>query len=117
MNYMLASIRRDAVRTMTGRCDVTRGDWPDESTVGSNVRCAVRPSLRANTEASVGGDQVALHVYDVRVPWDLDVERGDVVTVTVSDDPQLVGRHLTVVEVSGDEWGALRILICHESRV
>ena len=111
---MLRMLRRED--RLTGRCTVTRGDWPETVTVDTDVGCVVRPSQQARTEVSSGGEQVSLHVYDVRVPWGLDVERGDVLTVDSSRDPQMVGRSLTVIEVTADEWAATRMVVCQESR-
>lgn len=78
--------------------------------------CVVRPSLRHTTEVQHGGEQVALSVYDVRVPYEADVRRGDVLTVTRSADVLQVGEWVTVIEVVMDEWVATRIAVCHRSR-
>ena len=116
MSYMLKMLAREEKRLLTGRCTVTRGDWPEYETVDTDVGCVVRPSQQHTTEVTSGGQQVSLHVYEVRVPWDLDVERGDMLTVDKSRDPKMVGRALTVVEVVADEWAATRMVVCQESR-
>lgn len=115
MSYLLRMLRREDRRLLSGRCTLSRGVYPDLDTV-EDVPCRVRPSQRAVTEVQSGGEEVALHLYDVRLFADQDVARGDVVTVTRSADPLLVGRWLTVVEVVTDEWQTTRIAVCMEGR-
>lgn len=119
MSYMLRMLRREeghARRRGKGRADINRGTWPDVDTVASDVPVKVRPTLRATTEVSSGGEQVSLHLYEVELDYAVDVRRGDVVNVTASADPLLEDRWLTAVEVVADEWQASRIVICQESR-
>lgn len=80
--------------------------------------CWVRPSTRATStrNVDVAGQQVTLHLYDVKVPWDATAEKDDVVTVTTSRDPLLEGRQMIVREVVVREYGASRTLVCQESR-
>ena len=113
---MLRMIRREDRRLFTGRCTVTRGTWPDVVTAYTDLPCLVRPSQRATTEVSSGGEQVSLAVYDVRVPYDTELRRGDVVTLTRSQDVLQVGEWVTVVEVVVDEWTASRVAVAHRSR-
>lgn len=113
---MLRMLRREDRRLLTGRAALTRGTWPDVVTVDPDVHCRVRPSLRHTVEVSSGGEQVALSVYDVRVPYETDIRRGDVLTLTRSADALQVGWWTTVVEVVVDEWVTTRIAVCHTSR-
>lgn len=117
MSYMLRMLRREDRRLLTGRCTITRGAYPDHVTVGSDVPCVVRPSSNATVDVDVaGGEQVAIHMYDVRLPVDQDVSRGDVITITQTADPLLQGRWLSVFEVVNDEWMTTRIAVCKEDR-
>ena len=108
--------RRHDRRLLTGRCTVTRGTYPNVETVYEDLPCLVRPSQRATTEVSSGGEQVSLSVYDVRVPYDTDLRRGDGITLTRSQDVLQVGEWVTVVEVVVDEWTASRVAVAHRSR-
>ena len=115
-DYMLRMLRRDDRRRMVDRVDVTRGSWPSVTTVAESVRCVIRPSQRAVDEVGDGGRQVRMFMYDVRLPVDVDVQAGDVLTVTSSRDALLVGRWLTVREVVADSEQTSRILVCEEGR-
>jgi hypothetical protein len=64
----------------------------------------------------LAGEQIALSMYDLKVPHDLDARKDDVFEPTTSRDPNLIGRHLVVREVVYDEWVVTRVLICEESR-
>ena len=114
VDYMLRMLRREDRRRMTARCDITRGTLPNlETTEG--VPCVVRPSQMSNTQVSSGGEQVGLHLYDVRLPYDTDVRRGDVLTITRSRDPQMVGRWITVREATIDEELTSKVVVAEES--
>jgi hypothetical protein len=112
---MLRMLRREDRRRLSGRCTVTRGTWPDLTTVAENLPCVWRPSLRAATEVTSGGTEYGLHLYDGRMPYDTDIRRGDVVTITRSRDPQMVGRWLTVREVTIDEYLTSKVVVAEES--
>lgn len=109
-------IRRESKRLRRSRAVVTRGTHPQVSTVYLDLAVRVRPSLRATTEVESGGATVSLHLYDVETAHDADLRRGDVLTITASDDEQMLARWLTVVEVVADDWQAGRRLVCQESR-
>lgn len=117
MSYMLRMIRRESRRLRRSRATVTRGTWPNVTTVHTDLPVRVRPSLRATTEVESAAETVALHLYDIECAHDIDVRRDDVFTVTASDDPKLLQRHLHVIEVTGDDWQAGRRLVCQESRI
>jgi len=102
---------------MTGRVTITRGTFPDHFDVDVDVPCVVRPAAaQGQLETVSGGEQVALHMYDVRLPYQQDIVRGDVLTVTRSADDLAVGRWLTVVQVITDDEQTTRIVIAKESR-
>jgi len=116
-NYVLRMIRREDRRHRQARCTIGRGTFPDVTTVATQVPCKVRPSMTASdNQVMSGGQQVGLVRYEVGLAFDQDIRRNDVITVDVSADPLLVGRFLSVVEVTVDEWVASRIVICEESR-
>lgn len=113
---MLRMLRREDRHRLKDRVTVTRGSFPTVTTVAAGVAAVVRPSQRATVEVSSGGQTVAMHAYDIRVPVGTDVERGDVLTVTASADANLVGRWLTVHDVVADSEQTSRIVVCWESR-
>jgi hypothetical protein len=114
-DYMLRMLRREDRRRMSARCTITRGTHPDVSTVATDVECVIRPSLRAPSEVTSGGTRYGLHLYDVRLPYDTDVRRGDVVTVTRSRDPQMAGRAVRVRESTIDEYLTTKTVVAEES--
>lgn len=117
MSYMLRMLRREDRRRMVDRCDITRGTYPDHVRVASEVPCVVRPARGGGrSEIVQGGEAVTLHFYDVRLPYDQDVRRGDVLTVTRSDDPQMVDRAVTVRESTIDSEQTSRLVVAEESR-
>lgn len=108
--------RRAAHQMMVDRADVTRGAHPSVTTTETSVPCRIMPSTRATVEASSGGETVAVHAYDVRVPKGTDVFRNDVLTIVESRDPELVGKWLTVFEVVNDTYQITKMLVCREAR-
>jgi hypothetical protein len=128
-DVMLAMLRRDEEEQLTARCDITRpadgGATIDAdgrytpapaSTVHADYPCRVRPSQRATRTVDFGGEQVTVHLYDVKVPQDCAAKKGDVVTVRASRDAALVDRPLIVREATHDEYVVTRVLLCEESR-
>jgi len=113
---MLRMLRREDRHRLKDRVTVTRGSHPNVTTVATGVPAVVRPSQRATVEVSSGGQTVAMHAYDIRVPVATDARRGDVLTVTSSPDGNLVGRWLTVHDVVADSEQTSRVLVCWESR-
>jgi hypothetical protein len=62
--------------------------------------CRLRPSSGSTVDA--GGAVLTLHRYDLTVPWDTTgLTVGQVVTITDSNDPSLVGRTYRIVDVQG----------------
>jgi hypothetical protein len=111
---MLRMLRREERRLLTGRCTITRGTYPDLTSV-VGVPCVVRPKSSGLSETMQGGAALVQNFYDVRLSETADVRRGDVLTITASDDPQMVGRFLTVRESTIDEWQTVRRVVCEES--
>lgn len=62
--------------------------------------CRVKP--RSSSESEWGEREVTLHSYVAVLPWDAtpEVQRGDRLTVTASDDAWLIGRNLDVIAIS-----------------
>lgn len=113
---MLRMLRREDRYRLKDKVVITRGSHPNVTTVAEHVPAVVRPSQRATVEVSSGGQTVAMHAYDIRIPYDQDVARGDVLTITESADSELVGRWLTVHDVVADSEQTSRIVVCWESR-
>jgi hypothetical protein len=113
---MLRMLRKaDRDRTRYPRCTLTRGTYPD-LTPTADIPCSVSPMPSGTTgEVQSGGTAMVLNFYRVLLPYDLDVRRGDVLTITRSRDPRMVGRWLTVREATIDEDLTSRIVICEES--
>jgi hypothetical protein len=89
--------------------------FPDGATVYSG-KCRIRQPGNWGTLAEAGGEQIAPGSYQISVPFAAStVERGHVVTVDASTDPQLVGRKFEVrfTPVMGDI--SARRLICEEA--
>ncbi len=118
-SYMLRMLRREDRRLLTSRCTISRGTYPDQVDVATDVPCLIRPAMGRSTSSEVevvGAETVAVHVYDVKFRFDQDVQRDDVVTVTRTADPLLQGRWLSVHGVVNDEWLTSRIAVCTEDR-
>lgn len=113
---MLKMLAREDRRLMTSRVTITRGTWPNLTTVAADVPALVRPTDMATRTVSQGGAELQVAGYMVRVDAAEDVLEGDVLTVTASRDEEMVGRWLTVDELVVDEWQTSRRLICMEAR-
>lgn len=116
-DYLLRMTRREYRRKLTGRCDITRGTYPNHATVHPDVSCRVLPVRSTDRAETIqGGADLLMHTYKVEVaPYDIDVSRGDVLKITRSRDPRMVGRSLTVAESTIDEELTVRIVICEEA--
>lgn len=71
--------------------------------------CRIRPAS-GPSDAEAGESVRTLHGYDGWLPHTADVERDQILTVTDSDDPYLVGRAFRIVDVQGGSEGAHRKL-------
>lgn len=90
-----------ATATMTATCTISRG--------GSQVHAGACRVIadRSDFRSSVGDVTVLVVRYLITVRWDtVDVQVGDVVTVTDAVDPGLVGREFVVKEVryGSQQW-------------
>lgn len=118
--------QRLAAKIMLETCTIKRktGSAPDPATdkivdtfstiyppAGEDGRCRVKPLTGAQV-AEAGQVAVELRRYTVSVPMTTAavVKRGDVVTVTASDDPEVVGRPLTVIDIPLGEFATARRL-------
>ena len=101
-----------AESTMTARCDITRpstgrgtlnpatGTVTNPSTaIAADVPCRVQAAASTDRSTQTGEQEVTFRKYMVAITADLDVLVDDVVTVTESIDPHLVGRALRVLDV------------------
>lgn len=120
--------RHSEQQVMTTRCVIKRND-PSQATLNETTGiydslgetvyegvCLVRPAQKEFRRAMFGEEQASVHAYDVRLPYDTDVEVLDVITVTASSDSGLVGRHLVIRDVLHDEWMTVRKVIAEEVR-
>ena len=103
---------------LNDRCVVTRGTYPDQTTVETDLPCLIRPTSDRGTQEVdvVQGDTVTLPLYGVRVPADADIARNDVVTVTSSGDPLFTGKWFTVVSVNPDTYVATRMVTVRQEQ-
>jgi hypothetical protein len=112
---------------MVDSCTITRrgGDPVFDDTTGTYTPatpttvytgvCKVRPSnLSGNTTAQAGEREVSLWPFSVSIPVAEDADLDDVVTVTASLDPSLVGRTLRVRSVARGTYLTARRLDCEE---
>lgn len=66
--------------------------------------------------SDVGDAQVPFGSYDVRLPWETTgVEVDQILTVTASTDPMLVGQALRVTSVHAGTDNAYRRVICEQA--
>jgi len=108
---VLAQGRAAALQLMTDTVAVTRitGQTYNPATMAYEPTVVavhtgpadVKPLDVQNREVQAGEREVALRSFEVRLPFDepAAIARGDLVTVTASADPRLVGRVLTVTGV------------------
>lgn len=59
-----------------------------------------------NAEVTAGGVPLSVSAYVGTVPWDVELAAGQMLTVTMSDDPHIIGRQFRIV---GVEFNALAI--------
>jgi hypothetical protein len=124
--YQLQEFRDLASDAMTDRCTISRsagrGVYNPETNTHDPAGTAPVWSGRCRVASSVAGQDVtvgALHEvlgrYIVHIPYDTPtVQPGDVVTVTESADPQLLGQRLTVESVPMSTVHARRRLVVQD---
>lgn len=126
---MLRMLQREQEQLMDGECLITAeseghmdddGVWhPAGDATVYEGPCLARPAASATRTVESAGGAVELHAFEVKVPVDgptTPVERGHVVKITASRDPQMVGRYFVVRAVEHDEWLVDRNLVCTEGR-
>lgn len=110
---VLADLRAVTESSMVDTCTITRrssttrvfnattGNYNDPApdTIYTGV-CRVRPLLTGQNMAESAGAPITRRQYGATLPHTVDdIAEGDILTVTVSDDSQLVGRPLYVLSV------------------
>lgn len=115
------SVDRFFVDTCTIRKPVASVFDPDAGytdATGDTVytgRCWVRP-FASEQVVQAGEDVEALHRYTVRLPWKTTgIEKDQLVTITNSEDPHMVGRVLRVRDVQGGSQNTSRRLVCEDT--
>lgn len=124
---LVRTFRRDTTRRWHVEADLVRdngdpvfdpntGTYTDPETTIYSGPVGLRPQ---GTEARIveyGGQAVTLRTYDVELPADTDVRRGDELTVTASPlDADLVGRTLTVIDVLYDDRQVVRRAVVQDN--
>lgn len=107
----LSALRSASESTMRDQCVITRkspdartldpvtGDYNDPTplTIYSG-ECRVRHLMSGTNDRENAGENIALGQYEATLPRSVaDIIEGDVLTVTASDDIQLIGRPLYVL--------------------
>lgn len=97
--------------------DPATGTYTDPaSTTVYTGKCRVKPRNLVDRTVQAGEQQVSLWPFEVSVPVSAtDVDLDDVVTVTGSIDPSLVGRTLRVRSVARGTFLTARRLDCEEA--
>lgn len=122
----VASGRDAAERLMTDYCTIshpggTAGAYDPETVTSAwtpnpphyEGRCRVKPDAAAARDALVADQNVAVRIYTVTVPADVDTVRvGDWLTVVESVDSMLVDASMYVADVQGGTYVTARRLVC-----
>ena len=127
MRPLIGHLRHHERRLFDSVCAVTRaGDGgflfdPDSgeyvespSTDVYEGPCMVRPTAGAARVVEFGGQAVSLRLYDVTLPADTAVEVEDIVTVTGSPDPGLIGQVMHILDVAFDERQLNRRIVAED---
>lgn len=101
------TIRRSSGSTQDGSGNVTY-----TGTVVYTGRASVDRLTTAPSTVTYGGEAQTTVAYGVTVPRGTNVREGDTATVTSSPDPVLAGLTMRVVDASGSDWSASRVLRC-----
>lgn len=102
--------RKDGEPVLNETTGLLEQQW---ETVYTGV-CRVKP--RTQREAEWGEREVALGAYVAVLPWDAapEVQRGDRLTVSASDDEWLIGRHLEVLAIALNGTATARRLLVED---
>lgn len=107
---------RGAFDPATGTYDTVPYD-PYYPATGDTGICRVQSagdSLAAETVAA--DQQVTTHVCVVAVPYSVtDVQVGDIIKVTTSNDPRWAGREFKVGDIQGSSFVTARRLLCSDT--
>jgi hypothetical protein len=107
----LARGRAAALQLMVDACTITRlgdrvwnnvsGDYTQPPTTVYSGVCRIKSS-GGGSDTQFGEHEATLHKYQVILPWDTsaEVQRGDRITITVSDDAWVIGRVMEVTDVA-----------------
>jgi hypothetical protein len=88
-----------------GFYDSNAGTWVPVSTQMYAGPCLVRPARGlVGSEETRADDEVRIVRYVIKLLADAAVQKDDVVTVTSSPDPDLVGRAFRITDVLSDDW-------------
>lgn len=122
--------QRAALLLMTDTCQIYRLDYdhPTPGAAGKDAygrtdlytgRCRIRPMSESRVSgkpAEVGGSVLAVESYLVSVPLSVTtVEAHDLLQVTASSDPRLVGRVLKVGGLVAGSQVTARRMLCEEN--
>ncbi len=89
---------------------------PVPTTIAADLPCRVQTTRAQQLEQVVGGQLVTSRIYIVEVPWDhSDIRVDDVLTVTASEAPSLVGRALRVADVVATSQQWTQVLRCEDN--
>lgn len=124
----LAELRTTSQSAMPDSCVVARPDYPsatlntttglydvpDPVSVYEGV-CRIRPDTGTPTVTRAGDTPTTVTTYVVTVPDDSGpFEIGDVVSITVSDDPNIANRSFRVTDVPAGSWQIDQRLRCEQ---
>lgn len=123
-------LRQVASSSMTARVRITRPDphgtsvfnettgeqeSPLEQVVVSILpaRVSVARQVSDLNVRKTGEERLNIRRYLIQIPWDWsDITVKDVITVLSAEDPKLVGRELTVMDIQAESFEASRVLRC-----
>jgi hypothetical protein len=77
--------------------------------------CSAQPAPYGDRIIVLGDEQVVVRKYVVSVEAAaVGIDVDDVVTVTATDDPELQGRPLVVIDITADTFASRRLLVCED---
>ena len=128
----LAGIREDMEAELTDTCLIERIDDGDRGTVNrttgalsGEVRLTIYNGIcdfspirsRRDRFDAFGESLIFTRQYRVKLPYDApEVLVGDLITITVSEDTNVIGREFEVRDAQYETDNTARIITCHDSR-
>lgn len=118
----LASMRATVAGVRVSTCTVTRptgieptfdpntGTLTTPSTTVFTGGCKIAPAETRGSEVEAGQEEVTLLDFVGRFPVDADITEPDVVTITASTDPGMVGERFRVTDVLWRDYGLERVV-------